>query len=85
MKALVRCHLEYPFLKFLGWCNEQKYDLARCLEQEKKEMRKARQAAAKDIYSARKQETLELLEKLEAQRARKAAAAAAAAGGATAQ
>ena len=33
--ALNTCHADYPVAKFWGHCNQQKWDLDRCLREEK--------------------------------------------------
>lgn len=35
IEALVRCHSEHSISKWWGACNDAKFDLTRCLQQEK--------------------------------------------------
>lgn len=36
VEALVRCHEEHPYRKFIGHCNDKKHDLDMCFREEKK-------------------------------------------------
>jgi hypothetical protein len=39
IEALVRCHSEHSIAKWWGACNDAKFDLTRCLTEEKKILR----------------------------------------------
>lgn len=41
IKALLDCHTEHPYMKFLGKCNDQKAKLDACFKLEKEHKRKA--------------------------------------------
>ncbi|XP_022900644.1 COX assembly mitochondrial protein 2 homolog [Onthophagus taurus] len=38
--ALINCHKENPFLKFVGVCNEQDSEMLKCLKAERKQRQK---------------------------------------------
>ncbi|POY76287.1 hypothetical protein BMF94_0482 [Rhodotorula taiwanensis] len=48
MKALQQCHAQYPYLKFVGACNDQKHALNACLRQERLERTRKNSDAARE-------------------------------------
>ncbi|GAA5964060.1 hypothetical protein JCM8115_000888 [Rhodotorula mucilaginosa] len=48
MKALQECHAQYPYLKFVAACNDQKHALNLCLREERLQRTRKNQEAAKE-------------------------------------
>ena len=49
VNALVACHAEFPFSKFMGWCNDDKANMDICFRKEKEEMRSSNMDKARSF------------------------------------
>lgn len=62
VNALVNCHANFPFSKFMGYCNDDKAAMDICFREEKEETRHANMMKARS-FDAKFEEHLALLKK----------------------
>ena len=62
VNALVTCHAEFPFSKFMGYCNDDKAAMDICFRKEKEEARFANMTKARS-FDDKFEEHLILLKK----------------------
>ncbi|KIY99486.1 hypothetical protein MNEG_8477 [Monoraphidium neglectum] len=63
IEALTRCHKEHSVAKWWGACNDPKFELTKCLDREKKELRAARQEKAKAEFREKQERSRQEREK----------------------
>eukprot|EP00798_Chlamydomonas_sp_ICE-L_P005920 gene5920-33492_t len=75
MEAMIKCRERNPIRRYFGDCNDETWDLTKCLTIEKRETRAPRQAKFKEQFREKRKEDAERAEQLQAEsEARKAAA-----------